>query len=66
MSTAKHLGMIPASNSTRLPLTGHVACTLCLVQVKAGGMGTAKDLEMSPFEAARKLLTFEAENLSLT
>ena len=29
-------------------------------------MGTAKDLEMSPFEAARKLLTFEAENLSLT
>lgn len=63
MGTAKHLGMIPASNSTA---PAHRACTLCLLQVKAGGMGTAKDLEMSPFEAARKLLTFEAENLSLT
>lgn len=35
-------------------------------QVKAGGMGTAKDLEMSPFEASRKLLSFEAESLSLS
>jgi hypothetical protein len=28
-------------------------------------MGTAKDLEMSPFEAARRLLSFEGEGLSL-
>ena len=35
------------------------------MQVKAGGMSSAKDLEMSPFEAARKLLSFEAEQLSL-
>jgi replication factor C subunit 1 len=42
------------------------AKSLTYDQVKSGGMSTAKDLEMSPFEAARKLLTFEAENLSLT
>jgi len=28
-------------------------------------MGTSKDFEMSPFEAARKLLSMEAQHLSL-
>lgn len=28
-------------------------------------MGTGKDFEMSPFEAARKLLSMEAQHLSL-
>ena len=35
------------------------------VQVKKGGKATAKDLEMSPFEAARRLLSFDGEGLSL-
>lgn len=34
-------------------------------QVKSGGMATAKDLEMSPFEAARRLLSVDGEALSL-
>ena len=35
---------------------------LCLLQTK---MGATKDFEMSPFEAARKLLSLEAQHLSL-
>ena len=35
-------------------------------QVRSGGLGTSKDLEMSPFEAARRLLSFEGEGLSLS
>lgn len=35
-------------------------------QVKSGGMGTSKDLEMSPFEAARRLLSFEADGPSIS
>lgn len=29
-------------------------------------MGTAKDMEMSPFEAARKLLSFDADTMTLS
>ena len=35
------------------------------MQVKTGGLGAAKDLEVSPFEAARVLLSTEGEGLSL-
>jgi replication factor C subunit 1 len=41
------------------------AKSLTYDQVKTGGMGTAKDLELSPFEAARRLLSPEANELSL-
>ncbi|GAB4817566.1 hypothetical protein N2152v2_004612 [Parachlorella kessleri] len=34
-------------------------------QVRSGGFGTAKDFEMSPFEAARKLLSPDCDSLSL-
>lgn len=40
-------------------------CPPCPAQVKSGGMATAKDLEMSPFEAARRLLSVDGEVLSL-
>jgi len=36
------------------------ASSLSYDQVKSGGHGTAKDLEMSPFEAARRLLDSDA------
>ncbi len=39
---------------------------MCLLtQVKSGGMASAKDPEMSPFEASRRLLSFDGEGLSL-
>lgn len=41
------------------------AKSLTYDQVKTGGMGTAKDLELSPFEAARRLLSPEGNELSL-
>jgi hypothetical protein len=43
----------------------HVLRGLLAAQVKSGGMATAKDPEMSPFEASRRLLSFDADGLSL-
>lgn len=53
---------VTATNST----AGRGQPALCsALQVKTGQAGASKDLEMSPFEAAKRLLSFDAEGLSL-
>ncbi|KAL6776732.1 RFC1 [Auxenochlorella protothecoides x Auxenochlorella symbiontica] len=50
----------------QLQMVRRRSASLSYDQVKTGGMGASKDLEMSPFEAGRRLLGYEGEGLSLS